>query len=430
MQDHKSRPRHQQTPATIASQQHPTPNESQDDHVPAPDERTGDSPGTEELPKAQSENVANSDCNDELQEDFDMIFAEHPTKAADPVGIPLPHEYTDCPTIPPAYDATCIKSSFLREDNQKEFCQSIHGSIGWDFEHDPVFKRYPGMIVRMFPGYDHGYFTYAAPVRHPASAPIKLPPPFRICREALDERKERQVSLQIDRDRSIDHSKGRGGQDRNGYHRTPSRSGKRDLDDSCVSEDRASKRPRVSPNQVTTPSRSCQSSAQQATPQAKPIPDHDGWSPEAEESVTSGNGAGDVKLHRPPDRPDDQPTPSHQERGGRPHSSNLRHDSGYHSEQPQDKPRSSRRESESGWRREEWSYPRRHSHSRSPVGRSSRRSSPEDCGGRGRSNSPLTALEAELLGLSHPSESQPKKPTLKKPAKRQVKVASAFSRRW
>lgn len=93
--------------------------------------------------------------------DFEKAFVELETKAADPVGKPLAAEWNDVPTIPPAYNAKCIKSEYYDPDSPDAFLASVRDTKYWpDLKQDPVFRFRRGMVAVQFPGSHHEYFTY------------------------------------------------------------------------------------------------------------------------------------------------------------------------------------------------------------------------------------------------------------------------------
>ncbi|KAJ4409445.1 hypothetical protein N0V82_009465 [Gnomoniopsis sp. IMI 355080] len=93
--------------------------------------------------------------------DFEKAFVELETKPADPVGKPLAAEWNDIPTIPPAYNAKCIKSEYYDPDSPDAFLASVRDTKYWpDLKRDPVFRFRRGMVTVQFPGSHHEYFTY------------------------------------------------------------------------------------------------------------------------------------------------------------------------------------------------------------------------------------------------------------------------------
>ncbi|KAJ4387140.1 hypothetical protein N0V93_007729 [Gnomoniopsis smithogilvyi] len=93
--------------------------------------------------------------------DFENAFNKLEKKAADPVGKPLAAEWNDFPTIPPAYNAKCIKSEYYDPDNPDAFLASVRDTKHWPaLKRDPVFRFRRGMVTVQFPGSHHEYFTY------------------------------------------------------------------------------------------------------------------------------------------------------------------------------------------------------------------------------------------------------------------------------
>ncbi|KAJ9143913.1 hypothetical protein NKR19_g6704 [Coniochaeta hoffmannii] len=80
-----------------------------------------DEPEPGEVTEDGREPDTSGDWSVEVEKHFEIVFAEAKGKPADPVGIPLPYIWTGEPTIPPAYNATCIKSEFFKEDGVDEF---------------------------------------------------------------------------------------------------------------------------------------------------------------------------------------------------------------------------------------------------------------------------------------------------------------------
>lgn len=355
--------------------------------------------------------------------DLKRVFPEIKVKPADPVGIPLPFEYTDDPTIPPAYNATCIKSEFFREDNKDEFASSVRLSRHWNtLKNDPAFRHYPGMAMRRFAGSEHEYPTYEPADPPAASATIKMPPRYQIDRSALKGTPQKNPRDQDSNDRRHSytphyspagrrpHDLGRARQDRDDWE--DRRHWKRSLDGSPEDDrdERKHKRRRWSNSQRD---RSRDAYDRTSPPRRRsPSPrfniEGDPWSPQAGESMRASSGRG-------------YKSPSSREE--RVSYADKRHDSGYYSG---DKAVRSYRDDDRGRRPPSRSYHRRRTPSRSRSRSRSRGSSPGRSH-RGRSESPLTALEAELLGLTEePSEPKPKpKVAVKKPIKK-VKVAAAF----
>ncbi|KAK4108391.1 hypothetical protein N656DRAFT_771779 [Canariomyces notabilis] len=383
---------------------------------------------------AEKETEEDGEWNPESEEDLKQVFPEIKAKLADPVGIPLPPEYTDDPTIPPAYNATCIKSAFFNEGNQDEFSLSIRDSRHWaTLKHDPAFRYYSGMIMRRFAGSEHEYPTYEPCDPPAASAPIKMPPRYQIDRSALKGMEQRAFA---DREPSSN---------RNGYtpHRSPQdyrsrdsgrdrpdrsdmenrRHSKRALDAALENDqdERSLKRGRWSESRQDRSREShgrTNSSPRRRSPSPRFNLEGDPWSPQAGESRANGHRYSDPHKG-------DTPPSSREERVS---YADKRHDSGYYSGDKQTRPR---RDSERERRAPNRPYQRRRTPSRSrsrSLSRSRSRASSLDRSHRGRSESPLTALEAELLGLTEeePRELKPKAKVMAKKPIRRVKVAAAF----
>ncbi|KAL2131413.1 hypothetical protein VTI74DRAFT_5146 [Chaetomium olivicolor] len=402
----------------------------------------------DEVQEPAEEGEAKDDGEWTFEESLKRAFPAIKTKPADPVGIPLPVEYTEDPTIPPAYNATCVKSEFFREDNQKDFGRSIREHPSWTtLQDDPVFKHYVGMVKRRFPECDHEYSTYAPSIPPPSPSSIKMPPKFQIDRAVIKANPRKSV---VDRDQT---------DNRNGHaqHYSLEHARSRDFDrDRSDTDDVQDRRPRKrsfdhSPENGANDQnskrgrwlqprkdRSREDNSRTRSPRRRsPSPRFsikgDPWSPQAGESnFRSSRGRQYNDAYESP-----------KDRG--PYI-NKRNDSGYLSGQTVEKATLRYRDDDRGRRRSDQSYRRRRSLSRSRSrtrspscarsrgrGRGRSPSSTSDKSDRSRSESPLTALEAELLGLAEEAsepEPEPKpKPVVKKPIRR-VKVAAAFGRRW
>ncbi|KAK4154531.1 hypothetical protein C8A00DRAFT_14324 [Chaetomidium leptoderma] len=392
----------------------------------------------------------------QFEEDWKQAFPEIKANPADPVGIPLASEYTEDPTIPPAYNATCVKSEFFQDGNQKEFGRSIKEHPSWaTLQNDPVFKHYSGMVTRRFPDCEHEYPSYDPSDPPTSPSAIKIPPRFEIDRTALEETSKRGLADQDWRNTHNGYAQHHSPQ---GYRRREPGRDRYDRDeeddrrprkrslDAGSENDRDHRDPKRTRWPQSRRDRSRESYTQKNHSRAisprrrTPSPpkfnlDGDPWSPQAGES----------KLRPSSDRRysdahnDSKLSPSREERVS---YSDKRHDSGYHSGQSLDKVTPRYRDDERERRPSDRSYRRRRSRSRSRSpqrspsrvrsrGRS-RTSTPDRSNrsrSRSRSESPLTRLEAELLGLTgESSESEPKpepKPVPKKPIKR-FKVAAAF----
>ncbi|KAK4032505.1 hypothetical protein C8A01DRAFT_50715 [Parachaetomium inaequale] len=420
---------------------------SQDEQQRKPDNAQAKTEDCEPKNQDPKEPVGEKEAKDasgwdpQTEEDLKLAFPETKTNPADPVGIPLPAEYTDDPTIPPAYNATCVKSDFFREDNQKDFTRSIREHPSWaTLRDDPVFKHYPGMAMRRFPECEHEYPTYDPSNRPPSSSAIKMPPRFEIDRSAMKAARDRAGHDR--RDSRNGHAQPHSPQDH--QHRAPGRDRyerddrddrrprKRSLDASPENDldDRDLKRSRWSQHQRD---RSRGNYGRAISPRRRsPSPpkfnlEGDPWSPQAGE--TNFKASNNRRHHGASN--DAKHSPVREERVS---YADKRHDSGYQSGQSPVKGASRHRDDERGRRPSDRSHRRRRSPSRtrSPsrsryrsASRGRSRASTLDRSDRSRSESPLTALEAELLGLAGESSEPEPKPVAKKPIKR-VKVAAAF----
>ena len=351
-----------------------------------------------EAPTVKEEDEGDGEWNFESEEDLKHIFPETKVKLADPVGIPLPADYTDEPTIPPAYNATCIKSEFFLKDNSQEFVQSIRELACWDaLKHDPVFMHYPGMVLRQFPGSEHKYPTYDRSEAPSPSAPIKLPPRYEIDRSALEATPSNNMAVQsmIDLNGHGRHYLPPGNRlqdpvwdrgDRNeDNNRHPS---KRSIDATSENDrDDNFKRPRWS------------------QPQRDRSPDK------------YNRGPGSNYTRRP--------------------ALDKLQDSGYYSGQsqekaPNDQNSKDRRPSYPSYQRYRSRSPSR-GRSATRTGSRGRSRTPTPAkSNRSRSESPLTWMEMRLLGMAagksseEEEEPEPAKPKVTKKPIRRVKVAAAF----
>ncbi|KAM7211911.1 hypothetical protein V8F06_012721 [Rhypophila decipiens] len=398
----------------------------------------------EPIPEKEKD-LPDGEWNPASEEDAKHVFLKVETKPADPVGIPLPPEYNDDPTIPPAYNAKSIKFAFLDANDPEAFVKSIRASPHWSLiKQDPVFDEDPGMIMRQFEGCEHEFATYILSPPPSPSFPIKLPPKFKIDRSRS--RKPSAATPAREMEKYSRHS-----YSTSHDHLSPNRRRRRDSPsrprhdqsrdsrwapkrshDRSSSEIRDHKRARWADSRRDAPysnnDRPLSPARRSSSP--KVYVERDPWSPRADD--IEARGTGDYRyLDVPSTRDGKSPA-----RDDRVSPSKLRNDSGYHSGQSADKGSSSYRGRDderpgAGRGRERSSHGKRparsppRSRSRSPS-RSVTTSSPSSR--RSRSESPLTALEAELLGIETPAKKMGTKAP-KKPVKR-VKVAAAFSRRW
>lgn len=365
--------------------------------------------------------LQDAEPDDEFAWELERAFVEVEVKPADPVGKPLAAEWNDNPTIPPAYDAKCIKSAFYDPDNPDAFLASVRDTKYWsDLKRDPVFRYRRGMVAVQFAGSHHEYFTY--------------PPPRKA---GNDWYKEREI-VPMPSDASLnDAIKVRGAQQPpNSYHRQGDSSsysngkrGYRESDDSW----RDAKRARLSTGRERSPTR-----YKPRTSSRDPDIPSGAWPSQA----------GEARIDSP-QRPYSRDEYSRSPGGYRLQNGDRltqRHDSGYLSAHSGEKHRSQRDD-------------KSHHHSPPPLGRSRDREASRDRS-RGRDRrehgrerdrhrarstsysrvrsptrssslhgvgsdeeSVMSDLEYELLGMARPMKVAPPKPQAKKP---RVKVNDAF----
>lgn len=367
----------------------------------------------------------------ESEQDLARVFPEIETKPADPVGIPLPQEYNDDPTIPPAYNATCVKSAFFNEKNRDEFVTGIRTKAQWsEARWDPIFKDdYPEMVRQSFPGSDVTYWIFEPCIPLSPTAEIMMPPrhPRHRTDRALQRTPTREGRDDVPGSDRSAYSRARSPaphtyQDSSARYakeaRSPRPVGKRSRHESVQDDDLDSRDLKRSRNPMSHRETShggrdgSFSPAYKNSPSPRINMEADPWSPQAGEA--GGRESHDNWYREEPSsKPREERVPA------------VRHDSGYHSGPAQER-RMPPRDENRGRRPSDRGYPRRRSPSHSRTrGRSSSLDSRDRSRDRSRSASPLTALEAELLGLAdEPIESKPM-PKIRKPIKR-VKVASAF----
>ncbi|EGO58906.1 hypothetical protein NEUTE1DRAFT_128427 [Neurospora tetrasperma FGSC 2508] len=438
-------------------------------------ERTSKPTNSKTAVPEPKEDVGNGEWDPASEKDMQRIFPELDVKPADPVGIPLPATYTDDPTIPPAYNAKCVKSLYFNDQNEKEFAFSVRETSFWSvLKLDPVFKFYPGMIRKRIGEHEYTTHIISAPP-HP-EAKLKLPPKFTISRNQPKETPE------IDRyrprpDQHRDFSPKRSAprdQPPSGFdraHRCYQQHPKRPLDDTFDGRDRDPRDAKRLRQSLDTPDRGHGRDANPPPPR-RPSPNPrynfsaDPWSPQAGEtkvpSIDHRYNRDTYYDNRSSSSRDDRDKERGRERPSQ--YADMRHDSGYHSSRSRSQERKPRR----SFYRDDYrdrdrdrdnrplSGPyqqrkrtRSRSRSRSPAssylsparsiakrsrsasrGRSLTRSRSRSRSRSERSESPLTALDKELLGLTdEPNEPVKSKVVPKKVAPR-VKVAAAFGRRW
>lgn len=404
----------------------PTPKRS----VPANDEKS-------EVSKTESPAPVKDDKDDkdhQLDQDFlwdmEKAFVELKSKDADEVGIPLSAEWNDNPTIPPAYNAKCIKSAFYDPNNPDAFLASVRDTKYWvDLKRDPVFRYRRGMVAVQFSGSHHEYFTYRCS--------RKLGPEWFKEREFVPTPSDASLNDAI-KPRSLHQAPK--------THRPgdspPLPNGKRSYHDPSDYR-RETKRARTSTGQDRSPP-----TRHLRRPSSRGADiDADPWAPNPGETRVDS-------PHQPYSRDEYSHSPGgyrlqHGERLA-PYSSAQRHDSGYHSAHSAEKYRSQRadkslrhhlspppsvrvRERDTSHERDrDWdrdsgrdpdrdrergrslSYSRPRSHTRSPTPAAA--DSDDESG--------MSDLEYELLGLERPKKkAAPTRPAMKKP---RVKINDAF----
>ncbi|KAI1336584.1 hypothetical protein F5Y15DRAFT_418656 [Xylariaceae sp. FL0016] len=74
--------------------------------------------------------------------DMRTIFNEYSGPNADPIAGPLPSEYTEQVMVPPAYDATGLKSEYITADNDDDFASAVRDSKEWQvWQYHPLFRQ-------------------------------------------------------------------------------------------------------------------------------------------------------------------------------------------------------------------------------------------------------------------------------------------------
>lgn len=345
------------------------------------------------------------EVDDDSEWQFTAIFAELKTAPADPVGHPLPTEWNDNPTIPPAFNAKVILSEFFKEDNIVEFCKSIRNDPHWTrAKLDPAFKHRHGMVLRQFAGSEHIYPVYRCENTDfsPISTDLDSAGEVRSdwhndpwSPRANRRREKRNSDLghtllpdesQVEVGRDPWSTQPRNNSSEMNRTMTSKHLGKRTYDNGTRPDQRGDKRPRLSGSRMDSEQRSRRSDADNATKENRHRQQHT-----TDYSSGQGSHAG---RHKSPER--------------------------LHSEA-------------------------RHRYSRSPSparGRRNNRSRDEQATSRGqsehaakssqsttRSSSPLDELELEMLGMSQPAEFVTKKKpglTTQTPKARRAPMANAF----
>ncbi|CAP65357.1 uncharacterized protein PODANS_6_8680 [Podospora anserina S mat+] len=389
------------------------------------------------------------------------VFPDLDPKPADPVGIPLPFHFTEDPTIPPAYNATCIKSKYFNEYDLMDFCKSVRDKEEWErLKNDPIFRHYPGMVRRTFPPDNRiEYSTYEPTPPLSPSVEIKLPPKYEPPQPAspapapVDSRYGSEYDSFEDKrgrrdDRSVRDDDVGFRSRRSPPHQPRHQDSPRDRDrrGQSSNQDRWSRYPDDRDRDRGIKRRRSASPPTPADITADP------WSPNAVEPPST--------KRRSDDRHSDTPRGStYRDRNDRvPY--NKRNDSGYHSGQSLDKI-SSRRDSPREWQpqsnRRMSNRPHGYDQRNRSATRSRSRNSSSGCEnarsrtrsrsppprkkaawGRSRSNSPLTFQDKMLLGFTGTESSDEEEKEVekrvakarrmekKKPPVKRPKVASAF----
>lgn len=373
--------------------------------------------------------VKDPEVDDEFSWDLEKAFIELDKKPGDPVGKPLAADWSDEPTIPPAYNAKCVKSAFCDPENPESFTLSVRESKQWfHVKRDPIFRHRRDMVVVRFPGSSHEYFTYHFSRKLEGGS-----------------LNDREVVAQGPSDPSLsDVVRPAGTPSKDGQFVSDSHSGKRGHDN-LEGSARGAKRLKVQPERMvhTLPPRPMSPRPRSRSPapglninvRVEP------WSPQPDETV------------RPDSRGRYSRSPSGHQKGDpnsgghfTPRDSRQRYDSGYQSAHSGDRSKPYRERSHS--RRLSPPPSRRGrgpSSDRSRDDPTPRKWSPSYAKARGRTRSPtpiaaasdaesadLSDLEYELLGMERPEKKKKKKAVPSKSAvkRRQVKMNDAFGRRW
>ncbi|KAH8681092.1 hypothetical protein BX600DRAFT_12105 [Xylariales sp. PMI_506] len=107
-----------------------------DHSIADPDDESEGEITDEKTPLTQSEILEK-----EFAWDFQKIFAEVSAEhKGDPIGEPLPSEYTEKIMLPPAFDATGIKSKHITSSNLDDFALSVRDGNQWaKYRQHPTF---------------------------------------------------------------------------------------------------------------------------------------------------------------------------------------------------------------------------------------------------------------------------------------------------
>ncbi|KAL8409169.1 hypothetical protein RB594_007571 [Gaeumannomyces avenae] len=352
--------------------------------------------------------------DDDFEWELQAAFAQHPTKPADAVGRPLPNEYSDAPTIPPAFDSNSIRSDFFSADNCAEFLRSIRELKFWEkAKNDPAFLAWPGMVRCRFPNSPHEYPSYAstAPTGDRSETVVKDEVLLDeiVVKQRYSPRQARELSASRSGDMKPHGSLGKHSRAANG-------------------SDWHSQAKRFKGSEASTP-RSAYDSPSSGSRRYR--------------GDAGDGGPSEQPQHRSSHQPDARVHTNGRQDPRQPNDSSSsgrgRHDSGYQSNNSPEKMHGrsrSRPRPDARYRSRSRSPPRGYARygsrrgSESPRGQHDRGPSPSSPP-RSGSSSPLDDLEMEILGMVREVVSEKKGPRADaKPKRRQIKVADAFSRRW
>lgn len=373
-----------------------------------------------------------SEADEEFSWDLEKAFVEQDSKPADPVGKPLAADWSDEPTIPPAYNAKCVKSSFFDPENPDSLKISVRESKQWhEVKRDPIFRHRRGMVVIRFPGTSHEYFTYhfsrkvksgalaerEIVLRGPSDASLNDAVSSRTCNPAGSPAKDGQVSELNNSKRGHDHHDG---------------------------DARDAKRLKVQPERIV---HSLPPRPMSPRPRSRSPPrgtninvSLDPWSPQPDEA---GRPDSRGRYSRSPGGYRLQKEDSNSKGHFTPRDSTQRYDSGYQSGYSGDRNKPYRERSHS--RRLSPPPSRRGRDDRGPSrdrsrdDQTPRKWSPSYAKARARTRSPtpiaaasdaesadLSDLEYELLGMERPEKKKKVVPTKPGVKRRQVKLNDAF----
>ncbi|KAI3395923.1 hypothetical protein diail_634 [Diaporthe ilicicola] len=392
------------------------------------------------IPRTEDARIAekDSESDEEFSWDLEKAFVVLDTKPADPVGKPLAVDWSDEPTIPPAYNAKCVRSAFCDPEKPETFKFSVRGSKQWpNVKRDPIFRYRRGMVVIRFPGTDHEYFTY--------HFSRKVETDFLTDREVVP-RGPSDSSLNDTIKPSMHYSHGSPAKDEQSV--SDLNNGKRSHDNTDENT-REVKRLKSQPERIphSLPPRPMTRPRSRSPPWGSNINvSLDPWSPKPDEA---GRPDSSGRFSRSPGSHRLQKEDSNSKGHLTPRDSTQRYDSGYQSGYAGDRSKTYRERSHS----RRLSPPpsrrgrddREHSRDRSRDDQTPRKWSPSYAKARARTRSPspvavasdsesadLSDLEYELLGMERPEKKKKKKaaPSKSGVKRRQVKLNDAFGRRW